>query len=61
VVTRLGSAQPRPRDAGQAGLVSLAVAAPILLDAVRSGEWSFEMSPMQRGRVVMRFGLSGLS
>jgi hypothetical protein len=44
-----------------AGLVSLAIAAPSLVGAVRSGEWSFEMSPMQRGRVVLRFGLSGLS
>ena len=47
------------RDA--TGLVSLAVAAPSLLGAVRSGEWSFEMSSMQRVRVAMRFGFSGLS
>jgi hypothetical protein len=37
------------------------VAAPSLVGAVRSGEWSFEMSTMQRVRVVLRFGLSGLS
>jgi hypothetical protein len=43
------------------GLVSLAIAAPSLVGAVRSGEWSFEMSSMQRVRVAMRFGFSGLS
>jgi hypothetical protein len=44
-----------------ARLVSLAVAAPSLVGAVRSGEWSFEMSTTQRVRVALRFGLSGLS
>jgi len=43
------------------GIVSLFVAAPSLVGAVRSREWSFQMSPMQRVRVAMRFGLSGLS
>src|SRR5438445_13864694 len=44
-----------------AGIVSLVVAAPSLVGAIRSGEWSFEMSTMQRVRVALRFGLSGLS
>ena len=43
-----------------AGIVSIVVAAPSLVGAVRSGEWSFEMSTTQRVRVALRFGLSGL-
>jgi hypothetical protein len=43
------------------GIVSLVVAGPSLVGAVRRGEWSFEMSAMQRVRVALRFGLSGLS
>ncbi len=43
-----------------AGIVSLVIAAPSLVAAVRSREWSFQMSPIQRVRVVLRFGLSGL-
>ena len=44
-----------------AGIISLVVAGPSLVGAIRSGEWSFEMSTMQRVRVALRFGLSGLS
>jgi len=44
-----------------AGIVSMAVAGPSLVSAVRSGEWSFQMSAMQRVRVALRFGLSGVS
>jgi hypothetical protein len=44
-----------------AGIVSLVVAAPSLVGAVRSREWSFQMSLMQRARVSLRFGLSCLS
>jgi hypothetical protein len=44
-----------------AGIVSLVVAAPSLVAAVRSRDWSFEMSPMQRVRVALRFGLSAVS
>ena len=44
-----------------AGIVSLIVAAPSLVGAVRSREWTFEMSPMQRLRVTLRLGLSGVS
>jgi hypothetical protein len=44
-----------------AGIVTIVVAAPSLVGAVRSGEWSFEMSTTQRVRVALRFGLSGLS
>jgi hypothetical protein len=44
-----------------AGLVSLGVAAPSLIAAARRRDWSFQMSPMQRVRVVMRFGVSGVS
>lgn len=43
------------------GIVSLIVAAPSLVGAVRRGEWSFEMSATQRVRVALRFGFSGLS
>jgi hypothetical protein len=43
------------------GIVSLVVAGPSLVGAVRRGEWTFEMSAMQRVRVALRFGLSGLS
>jgi len=54
-----------PSDAGWqligAGLVSLVVAAPSLISAVRSREWTFQMSLMQRVRVTLRFGLSGVS
>ena len=53
-----------PSDAGWqligAGLVSLVVAAPSLISAVRSREWTFQMSLMQRVRVTLRFGLSGV-
>jgi len=44
-----------------AGLVSLGVAAPSLIAAARRRDWSFQMSPMQRVRVVMRFGVSAMS
>ncbi len=44
-----------------AGLVSLGVAAPSLIAAARRRDWSFQMSPMQRVRVVMRFGVSGVT
>jgi len=44
-----------------AGIVSLFIAGPSLVGAVRSREWSFEMTLMQRLRVALRFGLSGLS
>ena len=43
------------------GLVSLVIAGPSLVGAVRSREWSFQMSVMQRLRVALRFGLSSLS
>jgi hypothetical protein len=43
------------------GLVSLVIAGPSLVGAVRSREWSFQMSVMQRLRVGLRFGLSSLS
>jgi hypothetical protein len=43
------------------GIVSLGVAGPSLVGAVRRGEWTFQMSAMQRVRVTLRFGLSGLS
>ena len=43
-----------------AGVVSLVVAAPSLVGAVRSGDWSFDMSLMQRVRVMLRFGFSAL-
>jgi hypothetical protein len=43
------------------GIVSFVVAGPSLVGAVRRGEWTFEMSAMQRVRVTLRFGLSGLS
>ena len=43
------------------GLVSLVIAGPSLVGAVRSREWSFQMSAMQRLRVALRFGLSSLS
>ncbi len=44
-----------------AGIVSLVVAAPSLVAAGRSRAWSFQMSAMQRVRVVLRFGVSGAS
>src|SRR5260370_15447220 len=44
-----------------AGLVSLGVAAPSLIAAARRRDWSFQMSPMQRVRVVLRFGVSATS
>jgi hypothetical protein len=44
-----------------AGLVSLGVAAPSLIAAARRRDWSFQMSSMQRVRVVMRFGVSAVS
>jgi hypothetical protein len=44
-----------------AGLVSLGVAAPSLIAAARRRDWRFQMSPMQRVRVVMRFGVSAMS
>jgi hypothetical protein len=43
------------------GIVSLVIAGPSLVGAVRSREWSFQMSVMQRLRVALRFGLSSLS
>jgi hypothetical protein len=43
------------------GLVSLVIAGPSLVGAVRSREWSFQMSVMQRLRVALRFGLSSVS
>src|SRR5260370_4841958 len=43
------------------GIVSLAVAGPSLVGAVRPGEWTFEMSAMERVRAALRFGLNGLS
>lgn len=43
-----------------AGVVSLLVAAPSLVGAVRAGSWSFEMSLVQRIRVLLRFGLSAV-
>ena len=43
------------------GIVSLVVAGPSLVGVVRPGQWTFEMSAMQRVRVGLRFGLSGLS
>jgi hypothetical protein len=43
------------------GIVSLVVAGPSLVGVVRRGEWTFEMSAMERVRVALRFGLSGLS
>jgi hypothetical protein len=42
------------------GIVSFVVAGPSLVGAVRPGQWTFEMSAMQRARVALRFGLSGL-
>lgn len=44
-----------------AGIVSFVVAGPSLVAAVRSRDWSFDMSAMQRVRVALRFGVSGLS
>ncbi len=44
-----------------AGIVSFVVAGPSLLGAVRSRDWSFDMSVTQRVRVALRFGVSGLS
>jgi len=43
-----------------AGVVSLVVAAPSLVGAVRSGDWSFDMRLIQRVRVMLRFGFSAL-
>jgi hypothetical protein len=43
-----------------AGVVSLVIAGPSLVGAVRSRDWSFDMSLMQRVRVTLRFGLSAL-
>ena len=44
-----------------AGIVSFVVAGPSLVGAVRSRDWSFDMSVTQRVRVALRFGVSGLS
>ena len=44
-----------------ARIVSLVVAAPSLIAAGRSRDWAFQMSPIQRVRVVLRFGVSGVS
>ncbi|HLB77475.1 MAG TPA: hypothetical protein VJO72_10610 [Candidatus Dormibacteraeota bacterium] len=44
-----------------AGIVSLVVALPSLIAVGRPREWTFEMSPMQRVRVALRFGLSAVS
>jgi hypothetical protein len=43
------------------GIISFVVAGPSLVGAVRSRDWSFDMSAMQRVRVALRFGVSGLS
>ena len=43
-----------------AGLVSLVIAAPSLVGAVRAGDWSLQMSRVQRVRVLLRFGLSAV-
>lgn len=43
-----------------AGIVSLVIAGPSLVGAVRSRDWSFQMNLVQRLRVTLRFGLSGL-
>lgn len=43
------------------GIVSFIVIGPTLVDVVRPKHWTFEMSAMQRLRMVLRFGLSGLS
>ena len=43
------------------GFVSLVVAAPSLVAAGRPREWTFEMSPIQRVRMALRFGVSGVS
>jgi hypothetical protein len=56
--------EPQPATASQligAGVVSLIVIAPSLLAAGRPREWTFEMSPIQRVRVALRFGLSAVS
>jgi hypothetical protein len=44
-----------------AGIVSLVVALPSLIAVSRPREWTFEMSPMQRVRVALRFGVSAVS
>lgn len=44
-----------------AGIVSLIGAAPSLVAAGRSRDWSFEMSLMERVRIVLRFGVSAAS
>ena len=44
-----------------AGIVSFVVAGPSLVGAVRSRDWSFDMSATQRLRVALRFGVSSLS
>jgi hypothetical protein len=44
-----------------AGIVSLVVALPSLIAVGRPREWTFEMSPMQRVRVALRFGVSAVS
>ena len=44
-----------------AGIVSLVVVGPSLVSVVRPRQWTFEMSAMERVRVALRFGLSGLS
>src|SRR4029077_16621483 len=43
------------------GIVSLVVVGPSLVGVVAPGQWTFEMSAMERVRVALRFGLSGLS
>lgn len=43
-----------------AGIVSMAIAGPSLVGAVRSRDWSFQMSLVQRLRVTLRFGLSAI-
>ena len=43
-----------------AGLVSLVVTAPSLLAAGRSQRWTLRMRPLQRARLVLRFGLSSV-
>jgi hypothetical protein len=44
-----------------AGIVSLVVVAPSLVAAGRSRDWGFQMSPVQRVRVALRFGVSAVS
>jgi len=42
------------------GIVSLVIAAPSLIGAVRTGQWTLEMGLLDRARVWLRFGLSAV-